>query len=110
MSSKRVRSRCPFVRQFIQRSVMKRLPFATLVLLIAANMPVHAQDLTRAEVRNQLVEASKAGYDSAYMNGYRFPADIQDSPSSVAQDRDIARTSVGGANSGSTQAGAGAVR
>lgn len=72
------------------------------------------QPVTRAEVRNQLIQLEQAGYNPATTNDVNYPADIQAAESRVqAQNPAVAQTQEPVANtsgygapmSGSSQAG-----
>jgi hypothetical protein len=79
-----------------------------LIVAAALALPVvaHAQEtgstVTRAQVRAELVQLEKAGYQPARNDRY-YPADIQAAEAKVhAEDNNAA---VGGATAGATQAG-----
>jgi hypothetical protein len=80
---------------------------AAIALALAAPVASFAQanqPLTRAEVRAQIVQLEKAGYNPNVVNDARYPADIQ-----AAQARVDAQDAYGGASEGSSQGGSRAV-
>ena len=58
-----------------------------VTVFAAANQP-----LTRAEVREQLVQVEAAGYNPARMNPNTYPADIQAAEAKVAAKTEVAET------------------
>ena len=93
------------------RSLIQAAAVATAVATALA-APVGAfaqanQPLTRAQVRAELVQLEKAGYDPARGEDPHYPADIQAAEAKVAAQ--TAATGVGGTVSGSSDAGRPAV-
>ncbi|MBK5122201.1 DUF4148 domain-containing protein [Burkholderia sp. R-69980] len=84
---------------------MKSLIQAVVVAAtLAAPVAVFAQSnqpLTRAQVREQLVQVERAGYNSSTSNPAEYPANIQAAEARV----DSQNSDVGGAVSGSSQQG-----
>jgi len=84
---------------------MKSLVQAVVIAAtFAAPVAVFAQSsqpLTRAQVREQLVQIEKAGYNPARSNPYDYPADIQAAEARVAAQN----SAVGGVTAGSSQHG-----
>ncbi|WP_144107170.1 DUF4148 domain-containing protein [Paraburkholderia sp. BCC1886] len=62
-----------------------------------------SQPVTRAEVRAQLAQLEKAGYNPAANNAEDYPQNIQAAEARVAAERDT--TGVGGVANGSSSAG-----
>jgi len=61
------------------------------------------QPVTRAQVRAELVQLEKAGYNPATANKYDYPAEIQAAEARVAAQN--AATSYGPVGNGSSQSG-----
>ncbi|MFD1560150.1 DUF4148 domain-containing protein [Paraburkholderia silviterrae] len=84
---------------------MKTLVQAVVIAAtLAAPVAVFAQSnqpLTRAQVREKLVQIEKAGYNPARSNPNEYPANIQAAEARVAAQN----SAVGGVNNGSSQAG-----
>ncbi len=89
---------------------MKTSVFAIAVLaLLAAPIVTHAQSsnapMTRAEVKQQLIDLEHAGYNPSMSNDADYPRDIQAAEARVAAARSAAQTSYGSGMSGSAQSG-----
>ncbi|SEB95063.1 protein of unknown function [Burkholderia sp. WP9] len=82
---------------FIQAVVVAAALAAPVAVFAQSNQPV-----TRAQVRAELVQLEKAGYNPGLASPY-YPADIQAAQTRVAKQNDSA---VGGAVSGSSVSGA----
>jgi hypothetical protein len=84
---------------------MKSLIQAVVVAAtLAAPVAVFAQSnqpLTRAQVREELVQIEKAGYNPARSNPYDYPANIQAAEARVAAQN----SALGGVVGGSSQRG-----
>jgi hypothetical protein len=84
---------------------MKSLVQAVVIAAtLAAPVAVFAQSnqpLTRAQVREQLVQIEKAGYNPSRANPNDYPANIQAAEARVAAQN----SAVGGVNSGSSEQG-----
>jgi hypothetical protein len=82
---------------------------AVIVALITAPLAAFSQTsqpVTRAQVRAELVQLEKAGYDPATANSPDYPANIQAAEARVAAQNANAQTSgYGSATDGSSQAG-----
>lgn len=87
---------------------------AVLAAPVAAFAQASQQPVTRAEVKNELIQIEQAGYNPAISNDVTYPADaqaaerrIQAQNPAVAQTQEpVADTSgYGGAMSGSSQSG-----
>lgn len=87
---------------------MKSLIQAVVVVAaLAAPVAVFAQSsqpLTRAQVRAELIQLEKAGYNPAARNDATYPAEIQAAEAKVAAQNGAA-SGYGGAVSGSSEAG-----
>jgi len=89
---------------------MKSLIQAVVVAAVLAVPAVsfaqsNQQPLTRAEVKAQLVQIEKAGYNPATSNDYDYPANIQAAEARVAT-QNSATSSYGGVANGSSDSGA----
>ncbi|WP_322011113.1 DUF4148 domain-containing protein [Paraburkholderia sp. J12] len=60
-----------------------------------------SEGLSRAQVRNEMIQVEQAGYNPAHMNPRTFTSDIQAAQARVAQ----ANTAYGASTDGSSQAG-----
>jgi hypothetical protein len=84
---------------------MKSLVQAVVIAAtLAAPVAVFAQSnqpLTRAQVREQLVQIEKAGYNPARSNPNEYPANVQAAEARIAAQN----SAVGGVTSGSSQEG-----
>ncbi|KFX67194.1 DUF4148 domain-containing protein [Paraburkholderia fungorum] len=91
---------------------MKSLIEAVVVAAaLAAPVAVFAQSsqpVTRAQVRAELIQLEKAGYDPSARNDATYPAEIQAAEAKVAAQNGAAN-SYGGVVSGSSEAGRPAV-
>jgi hypothetical protein len=84
---------------------MKSLVQAVVIAAtLAAPVAVFAQSnqpLTRAQVREQMIQVEKAGYNPARSNPYEYPANIQAAEARVAAQN----SAVGGVSAGSSEQG-----
>lgn len=84
---------------------MKSLVQAVVIAAtLAAPVAVFAQSnqpLTRAQVREELVQIEKAGYNPAHSNPIEYPANIQAAEARIAAQN----SAVGGVANGSSQQG-----
>jgi len=84
---------------------MKSLVQAVVIAAtLAAPVAVFAQSnqpLSRAQVRADLVQVEKAGYNPALANPYEYPANIQAAEARVAEQN----TAVGGVANGTSEQG-----
>ncbi|MBU7442261.1 DUF4148 domain-containing protein [Paraburkholderia fungorum] len=87
---------------------MKSLQAVVLAALLATSFASFAQQsntpVTRAEVRAQLVQLERAGYNPAKRDNATYPEDIQAAEARVAA-RNSATEGVGGVTSGAAQSG-----
>ncbi|SAK51793.1 membrane protein [Caballeronia fortuita] len=82
----------------------KLIGIAAVALAFAAPVASFAQSnqgLTRAEVRAQIVQLEKAGYNPGVVSDTTYPADIQ-----AAEARVAAQNGYGGVADGAAQSGA----
>jgi hypothetical protein len=84
------------MKSLIQAVVIAATLAAPVAVFAQSNQP-----LTRAQVREQLVQVEKAGYNPARSNPQEYPANIQAAEARIAAQN----SAVGGVNSGSSQQG-----
>lgn len=87
----------------------KFIGIAAVALAFAAPVASFAQSnqpVTRAQVREEIVQLEKAGYNPGVVNDTTYPADIQAAEARVAARNGTAQSAFGGAAEGSAQAGA----
>lgn len=89
-------------------SLVKAIAIAVALCAPVASFAQSNQPLTRAEVRSQLVQVEKAGYNPAAADNATYPADIQAAEARVAASNG-ATSGVGGVVSGTSKSGAPAV-
>jgi hypothetical protein len=96
------------------KSLIKAVAIAAVFATpVAAFAQASQQPVTRADVRNELIQIEQAGYNPATSNDVNYPADVQAAERrvqaqnpTVAQTQPVADTSGYGAPmSGSSQAG-----
>lgn len=85
------------------KSLIKAVAIAAVVAVPAVSFAQTQQPLTRAEVRAQLVELEKAGYNPSLSNSYEYPQNLQAAEARVAAEHD--NTGYGSQTDGSSQAG-----
>jgi hypothetical protein len=78
---------------------------AAFALPAVSSFAQSSQPLTRAEVRAQLIQLEKAGYQPSAGENTQYPRDIQAAEARVSAENSTA-TSVGGAAEGTSAAGA----
>lgn len=89
---------------------MKTLAYAiAAVSLLAVPVASFAQStnepMTRAQVREQLIEIEQAGYNPGAANDYNYPQDIQAAEARVAARKQAEGNGYGPAMNGSAQSG-----
>ncbi|SDR36498.1 protein of unknown function [Paraburkholderia fungorum] len=90
------------MKSLIEAAVIAALIAAPLAAFAQSNQPV-----TRAQVRAELVQLEKAGYNPATSNSYDYPGNIQAAEARVAAQNAAAQNSgYGSTANGSSQAGA----
>lgn len=88
------------------KSLIEALVIAALITAPLAAFAQSNQPVTRAQVRAELVQLEKAGYDPATANSIDYPQNIQAAEARVAEQNRAAQTSgYGAATNGSSQAG-----
>jgi hypothetical protein len=88
------------------KSLIEAAVIAALITAPLAAFAESSQPVTRAQVRAELVQLEKAGYNPATADNYNYPADIQAAEARVAAQNNVAQTSgYGSAANGSSQAG-----
>jgi opacity protein-like surface antigen len=87
------------------KSLIKAVAVALVLAAPVASFAQSNQPVTRAEVRAQLVQLEKAGYNPATANSYDYPQNIQAAEARVAEQNGSA-TTYGGVASGSSTSGA----
>ncbi|SAK78151.1 membrane protein [Caballeronia pedi] len=87
----------------------KFIGIAAVALAFAAPVASFAQSnqpLTRAEVRQQIVQLEKAGYNPGVISDSKYPGDIQAAEARIAAQNGTAQSAFGGSADGSAQSGA----
>jgi hypothetical protein len=104
-------------REAIMKSLIQAVAIAAILAAPVASFAQSAdtsqQPMTRAEVRNQLIQLERAGYNPAAADDATYPADIQAAEKRVQeQNPPVAQNSVadtsgyGPSTSGSSESGA----
>ncbi|AXE94789.1 DUF4148 domain-containing protein [Paraburkholderia terricola] len=89
------------------KSLIEAVAIAALITAPLAAFAQSNQPVTRAQVRAELVQLEKAGYNPAIANDDDYPANIQAAEARVAAQNGNAQTGgYGSATNGSSQAGA----
>jgi hypothetical protein len=83
------------------KSLIQAVVIAATLVSPVAVFAQSNQPLTRAQVREQLVQIEKAGYNPATSNPNEYPANVQAAEARVAAQN----AAVGGVVSGSSQQG-----
>jgi FlaG/FlaF family flagellin (archaellin) len=90
----------------------KLIGMAAVALAFAAPVASFAQSnqpVTRAEVRSQIVQLEKAGYNPGFVSDSKYPADLQAAQARVNAQNGTAQSAYGGVAAGSSQSGSAAV-
>jgi hypothetical protein len=90
------------------KSLIKAVAIAAILAAPVVSFAQQSnQPLTRAEVRQQLIELEQAGYNPARANDYDYPADIQAAEARVAAQKagGAQATAYGPAMNASSQSG-----
>jgi hypothetical protein len=90
------------------KSLIKAVALALVLAAPVASFAQSNQPVTRAEVRNELVQLEKAGYNPSASDDATYPAAIQAAEARVAAENG-STSGVGGVASGSSQSGAPAI-
>jgi hypothetical protein len=84
-------------------SLIKAVALAVVLAAPVVSFAQSNQPLTRAEVREQLIQLEKAGYNPATANDYDYPANIQAAEARVAAEN--ANSQTASADNNGAQAG-----
>ncbi|CAD6554169.1 MULTISPECIES: DUF4148 domain-containing protein [Paraburkholderia] len=84
------------MKSLVQAVVIAAALAAPVAVFAQSNQPV-----TRAQVRADMVQVEKAGFNPARSNPNEYPANVQAAEARVAAQN----SAVGGVNNGSSQAG-----
>lgn len=88
------------------KSLIEAVVIAALITAPLAAFAQNNQPVTRAQVRAELVQLEKAGYNPSTSSTIDYPADIQAAEARVAAQNGAAQTSgYGSATNGSSQTG-----
>ncbi|WP_027800607.1 DUF4148 domain-containing protein [Paraburkholderia dilworthii] len=88
------------------KSLIEAAVIAALISAPLAAFAQSSQPVTRAQVRAELIQLEKAGYNPATSNDYDYPANIQAAEARVAAQNGTAQASgYGSATNGSSQTG-----
>lgn len=91
------------------KSLIKAVAVALALTAPVASFAQSSQPVTRADVRAQLVQLERAGYNPAIANDEAYPSDLQAAEARVAAQSPVAQgdtSGVGGIASGSAAVGA----
>jgi len=83
------------------KSLVQAVVIAATLVAPVAVFAQSSQPLTRAQVKEELIQIEKAGYNPALANPSEYPENIQAAEARVAAQN----SAVGGVNSGSSQQG-----
>jgi len=89
------------------KSLIQAVVIATVLAAPVASFAQSNEPVTRAQVRAELVQLEKAGYEPSRADRY-YPADLQAAQNRVAEQNGTAQpaiSSYGGATTGSSQSG-----
>jgi Domain of unknown function (DUF4148) len=89
------------------KSFIQALAIAAVLAVPAVSFAQSNAPVTRAEVRAQLIQLEKAGYNPSDADNANYPADIQKAEARVASENGAAN-GYGGVANGSSASGAGA--
>ncbi|SIT51170.1 conserved exported hypothetical protein [Paraburkholderia piptadeniae] len=90
------------------KSLIKAVAGALVVAAPLVSFAQSNQPLTRAQMREELIQLEKAGYNPATVDDADYPADIQAAEARVAAQHagaQAAATSVGGVAGGTSRSG-----
>jgi hypothetical protein len=106
--SYRLRARLFVTGNTVEVQIMKSLQGIVIAVVLATPLASFAQQsnapVSRSEVRAELVQLERAGYNPAKRDNSTYPADIQAAEARVAA-RNSATGGVGGVTSGAAQSG-----
>ncbi|MGA7777122.1 MAG: DUF4148 domain-containing protein [Paraburkholderia sp.] len=86
------------------KALIKAVALAVVLVAPVVSFAQSNEPLTRAQVRDQLIQVEKAGYNPATSNDYDYPANIQAAEARVAAEHADAQTAT--AQNTATQASA----
>jgi len=90
------------------KSLIKAVAIAAVLAAPVVSFAQSNQPLTRAQVREELIQLEKAGYNPSTANDYDYPANIQAAEARVAAQKGVAQadaTGYGPSENGSSQVG-----
>ena len=87
------------------KSLIEAAVIAALITAPLAAFAQSSQPVTRAQVRAELVQLEKAGYNPATANDYDYPQNIQAAEARVAAQNGTAQSGYGASTNGSSQGG-----
>ena len=87
------------------KSLINAVALAALIAVPVASFAQSNQPVTRAQVRAELVQLEKAGYNPGVSDDAAYPANIQAAEARVAQNGAAQNSDYGASTSGSSQAG-----
>ena len=87
------------------KSLIKAVAVAAVLAVPVVSFAQSSQPVTRGEVRAQLVQLEKAGYNPSNSSDTQYPANIQAAEAKVAAANGPDNSGVGGVADGSSQAG-----
>lgn len=90
------------------KSLIKAVAVAVVLSAPVASFAQSNQPVTRAQVKAQLIQLEKAGYNPATANDLDYPTNIQAAEARVAA-QNGSTSAVGGVVGGSSESGAAAV-
>jgi Domain of unknown function (DUF4148) len=90
------------------QAIIKAVAIAAVLVAPITSFAQSNQPVTRAQVRAELIQLEKVGYNPAQGGDATYPARIQEAEARVAA-QNGSRSDVGGMVSGSSEAGAPAV-
>jgi hypothetical protein len=94
------------MEEIIMKLVQSLVLAAVLAVPAVSSFAQSNEPLTRAEVKAQLVQIEKAGYNPAANDDATYPADIQAAEAKVAAQNGSAATSYGGVANATSTSGA----
>jgi hypothetical protein len=89
----------------IMKSLIKAVALAAVLAAPVVSFAQSNEPVTRAQVRAELVQLEKAGYNPSLANDDDYPANIQAAEARVAAQNGNAQSSYGPSTQGASQAG-----
>src|SRR3984957_5891206 len=87
------------------KSLIQAVVFAAVLAAPVASFAQSNQPVTRAQVKAELVQLEKAGYNPA-ASDEDYPSNLQVAEARIAAQQNASATGVGGVTAGSSQSGA----